>query len=93
MNIKLVIAASLLSMGVAATAFAAEGNNEPFPLSFSIGANSQTRFSTLADANGLPVGALNGTPFYKQAQSVTHWNAKQADHRFVQQQAAQAHRG
>lgn len=93
MNIKLVIAASFLCMSVAGNAFAAEGNNEPFPLSLSIGADSQTRFSTLADANGLPVGALNGTPFYKQAQSVTQWDAQQADRRLAQQQAAQAPRG
>lgn len=90
MNYKMMAAASLLSLGVATAAFAGEGNNEPFPLSFSIGANSQTYLSTLPDANGLPLGALNGTPSYRQAQSVTRSYAQQADHPFAQQQAVQA---
>ena len=93
MKIKMMAAALLMSVGTATAAFAGEGNNEPFPLSISIGANGQTDFSTLPDANGLPVGALKGTPLYSQAQSATRWYAQQADHRFAQQQAVQAHRG
>ena len=93
MNIKTMAAAMLMSFGAATAASAAEGNNEPFPLSISIGANDETGFSTLPDANGLPVGALNGTPFYSQAQSAARWYAQQADHRFAQQRAVQARHG
>ena len=93
MNVKMMAAALLMSVGAATAAFAGEGNNEPFPLSISIGANGQIGFSTLPEADGLPVGALKGTPFYTQAQATNRWYAQQADHRFAQQQAAQAHRG
>ena len=90
MNYKTLIAASLLSLGVATSAFA-EGNYEPFPLSVSVGSNGQTYMSQLPITDGLPQGALNGTPRYQQAQSETHWYAQQADHRFAQKQAQRPH--
>lgn len=93
MTYKTLIAASLLSVGFATAALAGEGNSEPFPLSVSIDANGPVVFSTAPDATGLPVGALNGTPFDQQAQSLARWYAQRADHRFAQQQLSPKHRG
>ena len=92
MNYMMIAAAALLSLGMAASASAGEGNGEPFPLSISIPADGRpVQVSTLPDTQGLPKGALEGTPAYAQAQSLNRWYAQQADHRFAQQQLHQTH--
>jgi hypothetical protein len=93
MNHKMMLAAAFLSLSATTAAFAGEGNNEPFPLSISIGTEGQTYVSTLADTHGLPVDALNGTSFYAQAQSLTRWYAQQSDHQFAEQPTVQARHG
>ena len=94
MTNKLMIAALLaLSLAAPVAAYAGEGNGEPFPLNISVSTapDHQVVVSTLPLTDGLPVGALNGTLAYQQAQSLNRWYAQQADHRFAQQQARQAH--
>ena len=93
MTNRLMIAAMLaLSLAAPVAAYAGEGNNELNPLSVSISnSGNSVQVSTLPLSNGLPVGALNGTVAYHQAQSLNRWYAQQADHRFALQQARQAH--
>ena len=70
------------------------------PGQVSVGFNNATlpengQNGAVQTANSLPRGFEDGTPTYMEAQSVNHWFAMQAQHRFAQRQAllAAARRG
>ena len=91
MTTKLVLAAAI-ALSLSAPAFAGEGNFEPNPVNIGISTTGNSvQLSTLPLTGGLPLGALDGTPAYMQAQSLNRWYAQQAEHRFAQQQLHQAH--
>ena len=103
MNTKLIIAATVAALSLSTIAFAGERDQTGalHPLTeggtaLMVGFDNSVvppngSNGPVESANSLPAGAMNGTGPVLYAQSVNHYFAQQADHRFAQLQATGGH--
>ncbi|HYZ64890.1 MAG TPA: hypothetical protein VE650_20755 [Acetobacteraceae bacterium] len=78
---NILLTGAVLSLAVAAPAFAGEGNNDPFAPNGTIttgGVLGNPGDGVVQSLNSLPPGWENGTPAYEYAQQVNRYFAEQA---------------